>query len=229
MIYLISIMRITFVIMALVFCVSACSITPSSKNSPSTSAVPSQFSPVDTYDPNLQKIVASPAYGSGKHIITIYADFQCPACINFAKLLGPTFDAYADAGKATIVYKQFPLTTIHKNAYRDAIAWLCAAEQGKYVEAKKALYAMEEKKAGAKVSDEDRINTLVWVGIDAEFAKQCLTENRYAKQIDDEIREWNTLGINGTPTVLLDGTRLDLGIVFSDMEKGKAFLDRVMN
>ena len=88
---------------------------------------------------------------------------------------------------------------------------------------------MEEKKAGAKVSDEDRINTLVWVGIDAEFAKQCLTENRYAKQIDDEIREWNTLGINGTPTVLLDGTRLDLGIVFSDMEKGKAFLDRVMN
>jgi hypothetical protein len=34
-------------------------------------------------------------------------------------------------------------------------------------------------------------------------------------------------GVSGTPTVMLDGTRLDLGVVFADMEKGKAFLDRI--
>jgi hypothetical protein len=49
---------------------------------------------------------------------------------------------------------------MHKNAYRDALAALCGAEQGKYMETKKALYAMEESKSEAKVSDEDRIKAL---------------------------------------------------------------------
>jgi hypothetical protein len=47
---------------------------------------------------------------------------------------------------------------MHKNAERDALAALCSSEQGKYMGYKKALYALEESKSGAKVSDEDRVN-----------------------------------------------------------------------
>jgi protein-disulfide isomerase len=117
----------------------------------------------DKYSPTLQKTIPSPTFGSGPRNLTIYADFQCPACIAFSDALGGAFEAYAASGKTTITYKQFPLTSIHPNAYRDAIAALCVAEQGKYMDGKKALYALEKKKAGAKVSDEDRINALTAV------------------------------------------------------------------
>jgi protein-disulfide isomerase len=104
-----------------------------------------------------QSSVASPTFGSGKHTLTIFADFQCPACIAFANAINPIIEEYAQKGHVTITYKQFPLTSIHKNAERDAIAALCSVEQGKYMEYKKALYAMEQGKSGAKVSDEDRV------------------------------------------------------------------------
>lgn len=181
----------------------------------------------DKYSPDLQKTIPSPTYGTGRHNVVIYADFQCPACINFSQWLGPIFESYADAGKITITYKQFPLTSIHKNAYRDAIAALCGAEQGKYNDTKKALYALEAGKNGATVSDTDRITTLVTAWLDKDNLTQCLVDNRYAKQVDEEVMAGDKAGVSGTPTVMLDGTRLDLGVVFADMEKGKAFLDRI--
>lgn len=70
-------------------------------------------------------------------------DFQCGACQNFSKTMEPVFIEYAKAGKLRIEYRQYPLTHIHKNAYRDALAVLCGAEEGKFEEAKRALYDLE--------------------------------------------------------------------------------------
>lgn len=105
------------------------------------------------------KTIPTPTYGKGNHTIEIYADFQCPACISFNRSLAPLLESYASSGKVILEYRQFPLTNIHKNAYRDALAALCGAEAGKYMEMKKALYALEEVKSGATVSDDERIET----------------------------------------------------------------------
>jgi protein-disulfide isomerase len=127
-----------------------------------------------------------------------------------------------------ITYKQFPLTQIHKNAYRDAIAGLCAAEQGKYMEYKKTLYALEAEKAGATVTDADRVEIARANGLDAAAMTQCLADNRYSRQVDAEMAEGDAKGVSGTPTTYLDGSRLDVGAIFADMEKGKAFMDRIL-
>lgn len=194
----------------------------------STDNVETQGSTNATYDSRLQKTITSPTFGSGKHTITIYADFQCPACISFSVILGDIFQWYADAGKTVLVYKQYPLTSIHKNAYRDAIAALCAAEQDKYLVYKKTLYALEKDKAGATVSDADRIEIARANGLDVAIMTQCLAENRYAKQVENEIAEWDAAWITATPTILLDGKRLDIGAIFADLEKWKAFMERVL-
>ena len=180
------------------------------------------------YDVALQKSVPSPTYGSGKHMITIYADFQCPACISYSQSVGALLETYAQDNKATIVYKQFPLTQIHKNAYRDAIAALCSAEQGKYMEYKKTLYALEADKAGATVTDVDRVEIARANGLDAAAMTQCLADNRYAAQVDAEMAEGDAAGVTGTPTTYLDGSKLDIGAIFADMEKGKAFMERML-
>lgn len=219
-------MRILIIFSTLML-LASCTLSQSDTDTTVSGELVRSLISTDKYSPALQKTIPSPAFGSGPRNLTIYADFQCPACIAFSDALGGAFESYAASGKTIITYKQFPLTSIHANAYRDAIAALCVAEQGKYMDGKKALYALEKKKAGAKVSDEDRINALTAAWADRAELTQCLAENRYAKQVDDEVMEGNKAGVNGTPTVMLDGTKMDLGVIFADPTKGKAFLDRV--
>lgn len=217
-----------FVLIFSIVALSACTTIDSSISPEVTDMVQSKISQ-EKYSSSLQKTIPSPTYGTGKHNVTIYADFQCPACITFSQLTDPLFESYAEAGKITITYKQFPLTNIHKNAYRDAIAALCGAEFGGYLDVKKAIYNLEAEKRWATVTDVERISALVKVWLDKESITQCLADNRYAAQVDAEVAEWNTARISGTPTVLLNGNRLDLWAIFADMEKGKAFLDRTFS
>lgn len=95
-------------------------------------------------------MIDAPTYGSGNHTIEYFADFQCPACIRFSHTFLPILEEFAASGKLIMVYKQFPLTGPHKNAYRDSIAALCSAEQGQYLPYKKALIALEESKFPTK-------------------------------------------------------------------------------
>jgi protein-disulfide isomerase len=185
--YNLILMRILLIPALSLFLLASCTFPTT--NNPTTTTT-DMVSPTGAkYASSLQKSIPSPSFGSGKHTITIYADFQCPACIAFSEKLGDVFQSYADTGKTVLVYKQFPLTNIHKNAYRDAIAALCAAEQGKYLEYKHTLYALEKDKAMATVTDADRIEIARANGIDVASMTQCLSESRYAAQVDREIAE----------------------------------------
>ncbi len=174
------------------------------------------------------KIVAAPAYGSGNHQIEYYADFQCPACIRFSHTLLPILEEFAASGKVMITYKQFPLTQIHKNAYRDSLAAYCAEEQGKFMEYKKELYALEEQKSGASVSDDDRIDATKNLSLDVPKFTQCLGNDTYAASVDRDMADGDAARVNATPTVILDGTKLDMG-VFSSEAMFREQMDRILS
>jgi len=86
---------------------------------------------------------------------------------------------------------------------------------------KKALYAFEEKQSGATTTDDDRIATAVSAGLDGASMKACLESDRYSAQVESDIARGDSLGIEWTPTVFLDGKKLDLGVVFRDFDMGK--------
>lgn len=173
------------------------------------------------------KTIPTPSFWSGKHTLEIFADFQCPACQSFSKNIGPIFESYAQSGMLTIEFRQFPLTSPHKNAYRDAIAALCSADQGKYMEAKKALYNLEEQKSGRKVNDLDRINILVSAWVQRDSLEKCLKENTFKEQVDSDMAYGKKLRITGTPTVFLDKNKLDMSS-FQDIATLKSFLDKYL-
>ncbi len=193
-----------------------------------SACVPNQNTPNTPVVSSESKTIATPTYGSGKHVVEIFADFQCPACISFAKNIGPIFEWYAEKWQLKIIYRQFPLTQIHKNAYRDALAALCAADQGKYMDYKKALYAFEETKAWATVTDNDRVNTAKGAGLDGVALQSCLEAEVFKSQVDADMTYGESLKILWTPTVILDGRTLDFG-VFQDVDMLVKFLDRVVN
>ena len=132
------------------------------------------------------RTVATPTYGTGKVNVEVFADFQCPACILSNDTIMPIFEEYAASGKLMITFRQFPLT-MHKNAKRDAMAALCSAEQGKYMEYKEGLYALEKSKAGKTTTDDDRIALAQTTGLDANIFAKCLSTGAYAKQVESDI------------------------------------------
>ena len=174
-----------------------------------------------------QKTIPTPSYGSGTRVLSIFADFQCPACQAAERSLMPIFEEYATNGKLTIEYHQYPLTQIHRNAMGDALAALCAADQGKYMEYKKELYAMEEKKSRMNVTDQERIALAANVGLDTDAFTSCLTNKVFEGQVKADMALGDSLGVPGTPTFFLDGKRLDMSN-FTDVATLRTFLDSVL-
>ncbi len=166
--------------------------------------------------------IQTTTYGTGKVILEAFGDFQCPACIAMHKMIEPVFIEYAKAGKIQIQYKQFPLTKMHPNAYRDALAALCAAEQGQYGNYADALYTLEKKKSGAKVTDADRI--ALAKNMNADIFKKCLESDQTKSQLDADMKYGEKMNISGTPTYVLNGTKIDMRAV-RDINGLKKLLD----
>lgn len=75
-----------------------------------------------------------PSKGPANAKITLveYSDFECPYCARAYPTVKKVLETYPDTVK--LVYKQFPLTSIHTNAQKAAEASLCALEQNKFWE-----------------------------------------------------------------------------------------------
>lgn len=107
---------------------------------------------------------------------------------------------------------------------RDSIAALCSQEQGKYMTYKKELYAMEKQKSGATVTDGERIAIAKNTGMDTDTFGKCLANNSYVDQVQADIAYGDSKNITGTPTMLLDGVKLDMSL-FRDVAGFRTFLD----
>jgi len=109
----------------------------------------------------------------------------------------------------------------------DALAALCAADQGKYDAYANELYTMESTKNGATVSNQERIALAANVALDTDAFSTCLNNKVFEDQVKADIALGDSLGVPGTPTFFLDGKRLDM-TAFSDAEGLKKFLDQVL-
>lgn len=65
-----------------------------------------------------------------KIVIIEYSDFECPFCGGFHDTMHEIIDTYGPSGDVAWVYRHFPIEALHKQAWREAIASECAAEQG---------------------------------------------------------------------------------------------------
>lgn len=107
---------------------------------------------------------------------------------------------------------------------------MCAHAQGKFFEFSAAMYALEKSKDGLAVSDAERGTVAQGAGVPNLGAfNTCLAANTYAKQVYEDRAEGNRLNVPGTPSIFLDGQRLDGKNVYPTKEVFQKFLESYIN
>ncbi|HFQ93423.1 MAG TPA: hypothetical protein ENK32_05405, partial [Anaerolineae bacterium] len=117
-------------------------------------------------------------------------------------------DAYPD--HVQLVYRHFPLTSIHDQAHLASQAAEAAGAQGQYWEFHKALYEKQKEWSGMDEADfraflEEMAADL---GLDVDQFNAALDDGAYAAYISDLEQESINIGLPGTPSVILNGELL---------------------
>jgi len=155
-----------------------------------------------------------PSKGPANAAVTIveFSDFECPYCGGFYPTLKEIEKNYKD--RIRIVYRQFPLTSIHPRALKAAEASLCANDQGQFWQMHDAMFTDQK---NLEVSDlKDKAAKLT---LNTGTFNACLDSSKYASIIKNEILEGAKLGVNGTPSMFINGRFLSGDQPYDDLAK----------
>ena len=127
-----------------------------------------------------------------------FSDFECPFCVRVLPTLDQVQEAYGD--QVRIVYRQFPLNAIHRNAQLSAEASLCAHAQGKFWEMHDAIFEARGK------ADSDGLKTMAAdLGLDSEVFDGCLDSREFRDQVAADMEAGRQAGVTGTPALFING------------------------
>lgn len=153
---------------------------------------------------NIEILPANPSRGGGGAPVTVvmFTDFQCPACSATHPVLEKVLAEYGD--KIRFVVRDFPLTQIHKNAYNAALAAAAANAQGKFFEYTDVLYQNQDKLDAASLkkyaSD---------LGLDRQRFDADFDGKKFEADVKKDIQDGTNYGIGGTPTIFVNGVRVN--------------------
>lgn len=155
-----------------------------------------------------------------------YADLECPACKYYSPLVKEAFDHYQ--GDMAVVFRQFPLTSLHSKAPKEAEAAECAGELGGTDAYYKFIDRIYEVTPGNNGLDLATLPDIAaYAGVDKAAFTQCLDSGTYTQKVQDSYDEAVALGAQGTPfTVLVVGDkRVPIGGSPNDVQTLISFVD----
>ncbi|MCS7259605.1 MAG: peptidylprolyl isomerase [Anaerolineae bacterium] len=133
-----------------------------------------------------------------------YADFQCPACAGVSSSIKQLLEAEKD--KVRLVYRHFPLTSIHDKAMITAEAAEAAGAQGKFWEMHALLYERQRLWSPKSVDEMPSILSgyAQELGLDAAQFNQALAQHTYRAKVQQQYDDAIALGLPGTPSFIFN-------------------------
>lgn len=137
--------------------------------------------------------------------IVEFGDYQCPACGQWAQVVEPQVElTYLEQGRAKFVFYDYPLVSIHPNAFIGARAARCAGDQEMYWEYHDLLYQNQSRWS----LEANPVGTLVdyseTAGLDRDDFESCLRSDRHAELVSANMELGAQLGVNSTPTIMVN-------------------------
>lgn len=157
--------------------------------------------------------------GNGPIVVDVYEDFLCPVCERFEERYGTELTTAMNAGQITVRYHGVAILDSSSEpagySSRAANAALCSASAGIFPGYHERLFTDQPAEGGAGLSDEEL--TAFGTDLGADLGA-CISGGQNAATVaaateaatsDESLR--NADGNFGTPTVLMNGARVDLG------------------
>lgn len=140
------------------------------------------------------------AIGPADAPITIveFSDYQCPFCRRWHdEVYGDLLAAYP--GKIRLVYRHFPLASIHPDATSAAEAAMCAGEQDAFWTFHEKLFSSDA------LGNSTYLQYAQDLGLNMSSFESCVNDRKYQQAVDADLNFAVDLGIRSTPTFFVNG------------------------
>ena len=143
-----------------------------------------------------------PVKGNPNAVVTIveFTDFQCPGCARQHPVLERIVSEFGD--RVRLVVRDFPLSQ-HAEAYKAAEAAEAAREQGKYWEYAAVLFRNQSALGVDKLRQ-----YATDLGLDRAKFDAALDSGKLAEKVQRDLMDGRKLGVNGTPSIFINGKRV---------------------
>ncbi len=131
-----------------------------------------------------------------------YGDYECPHCGAAFPVLKRVEQLLGD--ELRFVFRNFPLSEMHPHALQAAEAAEAAAAQGKFWNMHDLIFDNQRALGRAHLSD-----YAGRLGLDLPRFERDLDTHTYLKHIEEDFNSGVRSGVNGTPTLFINGARYE--------------------
>lgn len=176
------------------------------------SAIPSN-APAGATPPNMK--------GAPNAAVTVeeFADFQCPTCAQVYGVMNQIHAAYGSRIK--FVYRNYPLTQIHKNAYEASVAAEAAYLQdaNKFWDMQNQLFTNQA--AWSNVADPRPIfkGYAEKIGLDVAKWESDVLGLPAKNRVEADMARGKAINITGTPAVYINGQPAAFPFTFESLKQ----------
>ena len=139
--------------------------------------------------------------------LTVFGDFECPVCGSYFPIEQQLLAKFQ--GQITFTFHNFPLVSIHPNAFAASRAAEAASLQGQFFMMHDLLYQNQNTWGSASDPTPYFQEYAAQLGLNVAKFKTDFQSTTVNDTINADVALGNTKGITGTPTYFLNGQKLD--------------------
>jgi protein-disulfide isomerase len=136
--------------------------------------------------------------GGGRQLV-VYGDFECPYTASAMRDIGRV----SDGGVVIeVVYRHFPLRSIHPHAQAAAEAAEAAGRQGRFWEMHDVLFRNQ-----LRLEPDDLRRYAKRIGLDLDRFDADVADRTVRARVARDVQTGLESGVDGTPSLFIDGRR----------------------
>jgi protein-disulfide isomerase len=154
----------------------------------------------------LKPAVNSTDHIQGKNTASLelveYGDYQCPHCGHAYPIIKNLQQSLGADLK--FVFRNFPLSEIHPDAFNAAVAAEAAGLQGKFWEMHDIIFENQQ-----ELDLESLFLYAKKIGLDVKRFKNDMQKDTLANKVEQDFESGVRSGVNGTPSFFINGKKYD--------------------
>lgn len=143
-----------------------------------------------------------------------YSDYECPFCKRHEPSMVQALKDFPN--DVRVVYRHYPLTSIHPNAQKAAEAAECANKLG----GNDAFWKMHDKlfEIATSLSADSMVAAAKGIGLNEANFKKCLDSGEMAARVDADVASGNDSGVEGTPATFINGQLVSGAVPYASLK-----------